>query len=87
MMHAEAREVASGERYGELAQRNPISALNDRERKILTLVASGLSNKRIALMLNVSDRTVKGHMTHIMVKLKVANRTEAAIALLEAGRN
>ena len=71
---------------GELA-RAPISTLKDRERKVLTLVASGLSNKRIALKLNVSDKTVKHYMTRIMAKLKVANRTEAAIALLDAGRS
>ena len=72
---------------GELAQRAPIATLNDREKEILTLVASGLSNKRIALKLNVTDKTVKHYMTHIMAKLKVANRTEAAIALLDAGRS
>ena len=72
---------------GEPAKADPIAALNEREKEILTLVASGLSNKRIALKLNVSDKTVKHYMTHIMAKLKVANRTEAAIALLDAGRS
>ena len=69
---------------GEPAQRNPISGLNDRERKVLTLVASGLTNKRIAFELSVSDKTVKHHMSRIMAKLKAANRTEAAIVLRDA---
>ena len=68
---------------GELA-RAPISTLKDRERKVLTLVASGLTNKRIAFELNVSDKTVKHHMSRIMAKLKAANRTEAAIVLRDA---
>ena len=65
----------------EPAKADPIAALNEREKEILTLVASGLSNKRIALKLNVTDKTVKHYMTHIMAKLKVANRTQAAMAL------
>ena len=65
-------------------KRNPISDLNTREMEILTLVAKGLSNKRIGLKLGIGDRTVKRHMTHILAKLKAANRTEAAIALRDA---
>jgi DNA-binding NarL/FixJ family response regulator len=68
-------------------KRNPISDLNEREKEILTLVASGLSNKRIALKLDVNEKTVKHHMTRILAKLKAANRTEAAIALRDATRD
>ena len=69
------------------AKRNPVSDLNDREKDILTLVASGLSNKRIALKLDVNEKTIKHHMTRILAKLNAANRTEAAIALRDATRN
>jgi DNA-binding NarL/FixJ family response regulator len=69
------------------AKPNPIADLNDREKEILTLVASGLSNKRIALKLEVHEKTIKHHMTRILAKLNAANRTEAAIALRDATRN
>lgn len=54
--------------------------LTARERDVLSLVASGLSNKRIALSLDLNEKTVKHHMTRIMAKLGVQNRTEAALA-------
>jgi two-component system nitrate/nitrite response regulator NarL len=68
------------------ARQSPVSSLNDREKEILNLVATGLSNKRIALRLEVHEKTVKHHMTRILAKLHVANRTEAAIALLDASK-
>jgi two-component system nitrate/nitrite response regulator NarL len=64
-----------------------IADLNAREKEILTLVASGLSNKRIAIELDVHEKTIKHHMTRILAKLNAANRTEAAIALRDATRN
>jgi two-component system, NarL family, nitrate/nitrite response regulator NarL len=63
---------------------NPVAELNTKQKQILTLVASGLSNKRIALQLGVHEKTVKHHMTRIMAKLHAANRTEAAMALRDA---
>ena len=72
---------------GEPAKADPIAALNEREKEILTLVASGLSNKRIALKLDVNEKAIKHHMTRILSKLKAANRTEAAIALRDAVRD
>jgi two-component system, NarL family, nitrate/nitrite response regulator NarL len=72
---------------GESAKPNPIAELNDREKEVLTLVASGLSNKRIALQLDVNEKTIKHHMTRILAKLKAANRTEAAIVLRDATRD
>jgi DNA-binding NarL/FixJ family response regulator len=67
-----------------LANRSLIDELNPRQKEILTLVAYGLSNKRIALQLGVHEKTIKHHMTRIMAKLHAANRTEAAIALRDA---
>ncbi len=64
--------------------KNPIADLSSREREVLALVASGLSNKRVALKLNVHEKTVKHHMTSILAKLQVTNRTEAAIAFRNA---
>ena len=66
------------------AKADPIAGLTGREKQILTLVATGLSNKRVALQLNLHEKTVKHHMTRVLTKLKVSNRTEAAMALRDA---
>ncbi len=52
--------------------------LTDRERKVLPLIAKGRQNKVIASELNISEHTVKLHVHHIIGKLVVRNRTEAA---------
>jgi two-component system nitrate/nitrite response regulator NarL len=69
---------------GSSVKPNPIANLTSREKEILTLVAAGLSNKRVALELNLHEKTVKHHMTRVLAKLNVSNRTEAAMALRDA---
>jgi DNA-binding NarL/FixJ family response regulator len=54
-------------------------ALTPRERDVMELVALGLSNKQIGLRLDLQEKTVKHHMTQILTKLGVTNRTEAAL--------
>lgn len=49
--------------------------------KVLAMVTSGLLNKQIAFELKVSEATVKAHMTAVMRKLKVSNRTQAVLAV------
>lgn len=63
----------------------PIGDLTSREWEVLNLVAAGLSNKRIALRLDVHEKTVKHHMGRILAKLGVTNRTEAAMVMRDAG--
>lgn len=63
-----------------------LGELTGREREVLDLVASGLSNKRIALQLDLQEKTIKHHMTRILAKLEASNRTEAAIKYREASR-
>lgn len=63
---------------------DPLSALTEREEEILRLVSTGLSNKRVALTLDIQEKTVKHHMTRILQKLQVSNRTEAAMKLRDA---
>jgi two-component system, NarL family, nitrate/nitrite response regulator NarL len=75
-----ARSVAS-------AAKRPIDELTERERLVLDLVASGLSNKRIARQLDTHEKTIKHYMTRILAKLHMSNRTEAAVAFREATRN
>ena len=61
------------------------SDLTDQERRILTKVAAGASNKDIATELNLSERTVKNYLSIIFQKLQVNNRTEAAIRAMRDG--
>jgi DNA-binding NarL/FixJ family response regulator len=53
--------------------------LTERECEVLVLLAEGRSNKEIARQLHLSERTVKGHVGHILSKLGMASRTQAAI--------
>ncbi len=63
----------------------PIEALTDRELEILKLVAQGLGNDAIAAQLVVSSRTVGVHVSHILDKLFLENRTQAALYALRHG--
>lgn len=64
---------------------HPLATLTQLERQILDLVASGLTNKHVALELDIPEKTVKHHMTRLMSKLKVRNRTAAAMVFRNAG--
>jgi DNA-binding CsgD family transcriptional regulator/tetratricopeptide (TPR) repeat protein len=55
----------------------PSSGLTGRERQVLELLATGLTNKNIARTLFISEKTVSVHVTHILAKLQVTNRSEA----------
>jgi NarL family two-component system response regulator LiaR len=59
--------------------------LTRREREVLELIAGGRSNKRIALELGISEKTVKTHVGHVLAKLGVADRTQAALLAVRDG--
>ena len=59
--------------------------LTRREREVLELIAGGRSNKRIALELGISEKTVKTHVGHLLAKLGVADRTQAALLAVREG--
>lgn len=59
--------------------------LSPRETEVLKLVAAGLSNQKIAERLGLGLETVKTHMRHIMEKLTVSDRTEAAVKAMKQG--
>jgi FixJ family two-component response regulator len=60
-------------------------SLTPREREVLALVAEGHTNRRIAASLQVSPATARNHVEHILRKLGVADRTQAAVKALELG--
>jgi DNA-binding NarL/FixJ family response regulator len=59
--------------------------LSEREREVLALVASGLSNKQIARRLGIVEATVKTHLTNIFTRIGATDRTQAAIWAREHG--
>jgi two-component system, NarL family, response regulator LiaR len=64
---------------------DPIDLLTPREREVLVLIGRGYANKRIALELGLAEKTVKTHVGHVLAKLGVSDRTQAAIAAVRAG--
>jgi DNA-binding NarL/FixJ family response regulator len=62
-----------------------IEPLSEREREVLRLIASGSSNREIAGKLCLAEGTVKNHITNILAKLAVRDRTQAALKAIELG--
>jgi DNA-binding NarL/FixJ family response regulator len=61
------------------AARRPAEELTAREREILVLLASGMTNMQIGRRLGISVKTVKGHVTHLFQRLGVQDRTQATL--------
>jgi DNA-binding NarL/FixJ family response regulator len=59
--------------------------LTPREHEVLGLIAAGRSNKRIAFELGISEKTVKTHVGHLLAKLGVTDRTQAALLAVREG--
>lgn len=86
-------EILSGEKYiqpslipmlnNKLANRDidkdKLNSLTSRELEVLVQVANGMFNKEIAINLNISERTVKNHISNIFKKIDVSDRTQAAV--------
>ena len=85
------RVIHKGRRYfptainAALATRAGRSELSDREREVLEALVRGRSNKEIALVLGISENTVKVHTTRVFEKLGVADRLEAVTAAIRRG--
>jgi DNA-binding NarL/FixJ family response regulator len=73
----EVREVAT--------RRGPLDSLSPREVEVLGVLARGRSNRQIARHLSISEETVKAHVSSILAKLQLADRTQAAIFGLQQG--
>ena len=68
-----------------LASRTPDSDLSSREREVLGLLAQGKSNKQIASQLGITEATVKCHVSVILMRLQVTDRTQAVVAAVQRG--
>jgi DNA-binding NarL/FixJ family response regulator len=85
------RAVSEGQRYvpaeigTKLAARMERPNLSDREFDVLTLMVKGKSNKAIASELNITENTVKFHVTNVMIKLGASDRTHAVVNALQQG--
>ena len=66
-------------------ENQPVEQLTEREMEVLNLVAKGYTNKAIGYKLEISDRTVQGHLAHIFNKLQAASRTEAVMRAVSLG--
>ena len=63
----------------------PLDRLTPREREVLVLIGRGFPNKRIARELELTEKTVKTHVGHVLAKLGVGDRTQAAVVAVRAG--
>lgn len=84
-----AKRHMSKERYGRLAKKGPElftkpegDALSTREVEVLELLVEGMSNAEIAAILEISENTVKNHVSHVFDKYNVNSRTELTVKVL-----
>ncbi len=73
------------EMHGPKFDPNPFTELTDREMQILKLIADGQANAVIADNLAISEKTVKGHVSNILSKLQLKDRTQAAVLAWREG--
>lgn len=62
-----------------------VEQLTERELEVLSMAAKGYTNKAIGVQLDISDRTVQGHLAHIFNKLQAGSRTEAVMRAVSLG--
>jgi len=63
----------------------PLDRLTPREHEVLVLIGRGFANKRIARELELSEKTIKTYVGHVLAKLGVTDRTQAAVVAVRAG--
>ena len=71
--------------FGRAATASPFPQLTEREQEVLSLLAAGRDNAAVARRLGVSSKTVRNHVSNIVTKLQVADRSGAIIRAREAG--
>ena len=80
-----ARIIDEFARAGKATHERQASALTPRESEVLRLVASGATNREIAVELNVTENTVSFHVKNILAKLRLKNRAQAAVYAVTSG--
>jgi DNA-binding NarL/FixJ family response regulator len=83
-LHAEAQRLIVN-RIRRPTQLDPLELLTERERSVLKLIAQGRSNKDIGKTLSLTEGTVKGYVSNILAKLKLEDRTQAALLAVRHG--
>ena len=78
-------EVAAPATGGVTADERALASLTPREREVLALLARGMTNAQLARELVVSEKTVKTHVSSILAKLRLADRTQAALFAARLG--
>ncbi|MGM8364578.1 response regulator [Virgibacillus sp. W0181] len=79
------RENVSGGTGAELEYRKPLHLLTKRECQVLQLLAEGKSNRAVAESLYISEKTVKNHVSNILQKMNVNDRTQAVVTAIRNG--
>ena len=74
------------EAVGSLVRGSRADTLTAREREVLAGIADGKSNREIARLLRVSEKTVKAHVSAVLAKLGVQDRTQAAVYAVRHGK-
>ena len=91
MLLTAIRRVANGGRFfpptvvHTLQNRTPDANLSERQKEVLRLLTAGRNNREIAAQLHISDEIVKTHVSEILLRLGVRDRTQAVIAALRRG--
>lgn len=80
-----APQVAASLMHNIRTPDNKRPVLSERETEVLVLVADGLTNKEIALALQIGEKTVKTHVSNILTKLDLQSRTQAAVYAAQNG--
>jgi DNA-binding NarL/FixJ family response regulator len=83
-LHAEAQRSLVN-RMRRPADLSPLALLTARERSVLRLLARGMSNREIGRALHLTEGTVKGYVSQVLAKLKLEDRTQAALLAVRLG--
>jgi DNA-binding NarL/FixJ family response regulator len=83
-LHADAQRSLVN-RMRRPAEVDPLALLTDRERSVLRLLGEGMSNREIGRSLHLTEGTVKGYVSNVLAKLKLQDRTQAALLAVRLG--
>ncbi len=83
-LHADAQRSLVN-RMRRPAELDPLALLTDRERSVLRLLGKGMSNRDIGRALHLTEGTVKGYVSNVLAKLKLHDRTQAALLSARLG--